>query len=48
MKLLTGLFHRMLLRISDATDFYVDYVSRDHPLRRLKEPPPSMAAAGGK
>ena len=30
MKLLRGLFHRMLLRISNASDFYVDYVSLDH------------------
>ena len=44
MKLLMGLFHRMLLSISNATDFYVDYVSPGHPLRRLKEPAPSMAA----
>jgi hypothetical protein len=46
MKLLTGLFHRMLLRISDASDAYIDYVSLGHPLRPLKEPP-SMAAASG-
>ena len=31
-----GLFHRMLLSISNATDFYVDYVSPGHPLRRLR------------
>jgi hypothetical protein len=48
MKLLMGLFHRMLLRISNAADFYVDYVSPDHPLRRLKEAPPSMPVAGGR
>ena len=46
MKLLTGLFHRMLLRISDASDAYIDYVSLGNPLRPLKEPP-SMAAASG-
>ena len=48
MKLLMGLFHRMLLHMSNAADLYIDYVSPDHPLRRLKEPSPSMAAADGK
>jgi hypothetical protein len=48
MKLLMGLFHRMLLSISNASDFYVDYVSLHYPLRRLKESPSSMAVAGSK
>jgi hypothetical protein len=42
MKLLRGVFHRMLLRISNATDSYADYVSPNHPYRRLQEPAPSM------
>ena len=48
MKLLMGLFHRMLLRISNASDFYMDHVSPCLPLRRLKEPPRSMGTTGGK
>jgi len=39
MKLLRGLFHRMLLRMTDAAEFYIDYASVDHPYRRLSEPP---------
>jgi len=44
MKLLTGLFHRMLLSITGAADMYVDYVSPGHPLR-LSEPVPPVATA---
>jgi hypothetical protein len=40
MKLLRGLFHRMLLRMANAADLYIDYVSPDNPYRRLEEPPP--------
>lgn len=47
MKLLTGLFHRMLLSITGASDLYVDYVWPDHPFRRLKEPVPPISAAAG-
>jgi hypothetical protein len=39
MKLLRGLFNRMLLRITNGADSYVDYVSPNHPHRSLKEPP---------
>jgi len=42
MKLLRGLFHRMLLRISNATDRYIDYVSLNHPYRHLEEPVPPV------
>jgi hypothetical protein len=48
MKLLRGLFHRMLLRISNATDSYIDYVSLNHPYRRLEEPVPPMPGAADK
>ena len=41
MKLLRGLFNRMLLRMSNAADNYVDYVSPGHPLRLLQTPVPS-------
>jgi hypothetical protein len=40
--LLEGLFHRMLLRISGASDRYVDYASLHIPYRYLKEPPASI------
>lgn len=43
MKLLRGLFHRMLLRITNAASFYFDYASPEHPCRPLEEPPPSAA-----
>ena len=39
MLLLRGLFQRMLLRIVDAADHYVDYASPTHPYRRLEDPP---------
>jgi hypothetical protein len=38
-KLLNGLFHRMLLRIANAADSYVDYASPNVPVRRLEDPP---------
>jgi hypothetical protein len=40
MKLLKGLFQRMLLRITDVADQYVDYTSANHPFRRLEDAPP--------
>ena len=40
MKLLMGLFHRMLLSITGAADEYIDYASPGLPSRRLKEPVP--------
>ena len=48
MRLLRGLFHRMLLRISNATNSYIDYVSLNHPYRRLEEPVPPMPGAADK
>jgi hypothetical protein len=45
MKLLRGLFHRMLLRITRAADSYVDYASITHPYRPLQQPPDSQPAA---
>ncbi|HXQ47862.1 MAG TPA: hypothetical protein VN806_14680, partial [Caulobacteraceae bacterium] len=43
MKLLRGLFHRMLLRITGAADSYIDYASVTHPYRPLEQPPASQA-----
>ena len=40
MKLLKGLFNRMLLKITSAADQYVDYTSPNHPYRLLDEAPP--------
>lgn len=40
MKLLQGIFLRMLLKITNAADLYIDYVSAGHPLRPLREPAP--------
>jgi hypothetical protein len=40
MKLLRGMFQRLLLRITNAADEYIDYTSPDHPFRRLEEAPP--------
>jgi hypothetical protein len=48
MKLLRGLFHRMLLRISNAADSYVDYASLNNPCRRLEEPVPPMLSVTNK
>lgn len=39
MKLLRGLFQRMLLRITNAADEYIDYASVNHPFRRLEDTP---------
>ena len=36
MKLLRGLFQRMLLRITNAADQYIDYTSPNCPFRRLE------------
>jgi hypothetical protein len=41
MKLLNVLFHRLLLRITNASDNYFDYVTPGFPIRNLKEPVPS-------
>lgn len=38
MMLLKNLFHRMLLRIANATDHYIDYASIGTPHRRLETP----------
>jgi hypothetical protein len=45
LKLLTGLFHRLLLSVSGAADDYIDYVSSGLPMRRLNEPVPSSVRA---
>jgi hypothetical protein len=37
MHLLRGLFHRLLLRITNATDVYIDYTSPYYPSRPLQE-----------
>jgi hypothetical protein len=44
MKLLTGLFHRLLLGITGAADSYIDYASPGLPPRSLKDPVPSMVS----
>ncbi len=41
MKLLRGLFNRMLLRMTNAADNYVDYVTPGHAIRYLQDPVPS-------
>jgi hypothetical protein len=41
MRLLRGVFQRLLLRISMAADRYVDYASPEHPYRLLEQPPQS-------
>jgi hypothetical protein len=41
MKLLMGLFHRLLLSITGAADLYVDYATPGHPWRPLRDPVPS-------
>jgi hypothetical protein len=40
MKLLNVLFHRMLLKITDAADSYFDYCTPGFPIRNLREPVP--------
>jgi hypothetical protein len=42
-KLLKGLFHRMLLRITNAADLYIDYTSPGFDYRRLETAPPDLA-----
>jgi hypothetical protein len=41
MKLLRGLFQRLLLRITNAADQYIDYASSNHDYRILKDAPPN-------
>ncbi|MCW2283163.1 hypothetical protein M2323_000933 [Rhodoblastus acidophilus] len=48
MRLLEGLFHRMLLRAADAADAYIDYASPGHPIRPLKQPPENVVTAAGR
>lgn len=48
MKLLMVLFHRMLLAITGAADFYLDYASPGIPIRPLKEPVPFVVPAAPK
>lgn len=43
-KLLRGIFQRMLLRITDAADQYIDYTSPNYPYRPLSEAPPSQTS----
>ena len=42
MKLLRGLFQRLLLRITNAADKYIDYASPDHEYRPLRQAPPTI------
>ena len=42
-KLLKGLFHRMLLRMTGAADQYIDYASPHFNYRPLGDPPPDLA-----
>lgn len=42
-KLLRGLFHRMLLRITNAADQYIDYTSPGFDYRLLETAPPDVA-----
>ena len=44
-KLLKGLFCRLLLRITNAADQYIDYTSACFPYRDLAEAPPDMRSA---
>lgn len=39
MKLLRGIFTRLVLRITGASDSYIDYASPNFPVRRLEDPP---------
>ncbi len=41
MKLLRGLFQRLLLRITNASDQYIDYASPNHDYRNLADAPPN-------
>ena len=47
MKLLSGLFQRLLLRISDASDAYIDYATPGFPVTLLKDPPPNVSLPAG-
>ena len=40
MKLLRGVFQRLLLRITNAADQYIDYASPNHDYRNLTDAPP--------
>lgn len=42
MKLLRGLFQRLLLRITNAADQYIDYSSPNHNYRPLRQAPPPI------
>lgn len=42
MKLLRGLFQRLLLRITNAADHYIDYASPRHDCRPLYQAPPTI------
>ena len=42
MKLLRGLFQRLLLRITNAADRYIDYASPNHEYRPLRQAPPTI------
>lgn len=42
MKLLRGLFQRLLLRITNAADYYIDYSSPNHNCRPLRQAPPPI------
>jgi hypothetical protein len=43
MKLLNVLFHRMLLRITNAADYYYDYCTPGFPIRNLRDPVPPIS-----
>ena len=45
MKLLKGLFGRLLLRITNAADQYIDYTSPHFDYRSLADAPPDTSAA---
>lgn len=44
MKLLRGLFQRLLLRMTNAADQYIDYASPNHDYRHLNTAPPAISA----
>jgi hypothetical protein len=46
-KLLRGLFDRMLLRLVNASDVYIDYSTPGHPIRQLAEAPTGPPTAAG-
>ena len=43
MKLLRGLFQRLLLRMTNAADQYIDYASPNHDYRHLSTAPPAIS-----